>query len=134
IRLPFRNGRTSPVAAVDVAEVAARILLKPSNYAGHTVELTGPRSADLYGLAQDYAAALGRPVRYLEVPLDAWRDGELRKRGLTEHVYEHILTMAKLHAAGRYDRSTTSIEAILGRPARSLRQTLESERSLFRAT
>ena len=59
IRLPFGHGRTSPVAAADVAEVAAEMLRNPSVYAGRAIELSGPRSTDLYGLAEEYAAALG---------------------------------------------------------------------------
>jgi hypothetical protein len=39
---------------------------------------------------------LDGPVRCVEVPLDVWRDDELRKQGLPDHVYAHILTMAKL--------------------------------------
>jgi hypothetical protein len=73
------------------------------------------------GLAAEYSAALGRPVAYVDVPLEQWRDQELRPRGLPEHVYEHLLTMAKLHAANRYDRLTHDVEAILGRPATSAR-------------
>ena len=124
IRLPFGRGRTSPIAARDVAEVAAVILRHPLGYAGRVIELTGPRSIDMDALAEEYAAALGRPVRYVEVPLEVWRDGELRKRGLPDHVYEHILTMAKLHAADRYNRRTDSVETILHRPAMSLSLTL----------
>ena len=134
IRLPFGRGRTSPIAARDVAEVSAVILRHPSGYAGRVIELTGPRSIDMDALAEEYAAALGRPVRYVDVPLEVWRDGELRKRGLPDHVYEHILTMAKLHAADRYNRLTDSVETILHRPATSLRTTLERERSRFKAS
>ena len=85
------------------------------------IELTGPRSIDLYALAEEYAAALGRPVRYVEVPLDVWRDDELRKRGLPDHVYEHILTMAKLHAADRHNRLTDSVNGIERMPEAFLR-------------
>jgi NAD(P)H dehydrogenase (quinone) len=49
------------------------------------------------------------------------RVGALRPRGLPEHAYEHLLTMAKLHDEGRYDRLTHDVEAILGRPATSAR-------------
>jgi hypothetical protein len=38
-----------------------------------------------------------------------------------EHVFGHLLTMAKLHAEGRYDRLTHDVETILGRPATSAR-------------
>ena len=53
-------------------------------------------------------------------PTASWRD-ELGKFGLPEHLYGHMLTMAKLHAANRYDRLTHDVEAILGRPANTVR-------------
>jgi NAD(P)H dehydrogenase (quinone) len=104
-----------------VAEVAANILASPAKHVGRVYELTGPVAQDVAGLAAEYAAALGRPVAYLDVPLEQWRDEELRPRGLPEHVSGHFLTMAKLHAANRYDRLTHDVEAILGRPATSAR-------------
>jgi NAD(P)H dehydrogenase (quinone) len=107
IRLPFGSGRTSPVSAKDVAEVVAAILVDPAPHIGKIYELTGPRSEDLHGLASEYAAALGRPIRCVAAPLDEWRDKELRASGLPEHVFKHLLTMAKLHAANRYDRLTS---------------------------
>jgi uncharacterized protein YbjT (DUF2867 family) len=121
IRLPFGSARTSPIDTRDVAEVIAAILASPAGHVGKVYELTGPKSQDLRGLAAEYAAALDRPVAYVDVPFEQWRDQELRPRGLPEHVYEHMLTMAKLHAAGRYDRLTHDVEAILGRPATSAR-------------
>ena len=112
---------------------AAEILRHPSVYAGRVIELTGPHSTDLYDLTEEYAGALGRAVRYVEVPLDVWRDDELRERGLPDHIYSHFLTMAKLHAADRYNRLTDSVETILHRPAASLEATLERERSTFKS-
>jgi uncharacterized protein YbjT (DUF2867 family) len=121
IRLPFGSGRTSPIDTLDVAEVIAAILANPTPHVGKIYELTGPKSQDMNGIATEYAEALGRPVAYVDVPLEQWRDEELRKLGLPEHLYGHLLTMAKLHAEGRYDRLTHDVEAILGRPATSAR-------------
>jgi NAD(P)H dehydrogenase (quinone) len=104
-----------------VAEVVAAILASPAKHVGKVYELTGPKSQDLHGLAAEYAAALGRPVTYVDVPLERWRDEELSKLGLPEHLLGHLLTMAKLHAANRYDRLTHDVEAVLGRPATSAR-------------
>jgi uncharacterized protein YbjT (DUF2867 family) len=112
IRLPFGAGRTSPIDAGDVAEVTAAILASPTAHIGQTYELTGPRSQDMRGVAAEYADALGRPITYVDVPFDQWRDQELGKRGLSEHLFEHFLTMARLHAANRYDRLTHDVEAI----------------------
>lgn len=133
IRLPFGSGRTSPVAAQDVAEVVVSVLLDPLQHVGKTYELTGPRSQDLHGLAGEYSAALERSVTYVEVPIEEWRDRELRGRRLPEHVFEHLLTMAHLHAANRYDRLSPNIEAILGRPARSLESMVRNNHKRFTA-
>jgi uncharacterized protein YbjT (DUF2867 family) len=121
IRLPFGSGRTSPVDTGDVAEVIATILASPAAHLGKVYELTGPKAQDVRELAAEYAEALGRPVSYVDVAFEQWRDQDLRSRGLPEHVYWHFLTMAKLHAANRYDRLTHDVEAILGRPATSAR-------------
>ena len=72
-------------------------------------------------MAAEYADALGRPITYVDVPLEQWRDQDLRRRQLPDHVFEHLLTMAQLHAANRYDRLTHDVEAITGRPATSAR-------------
>ena len=131
IRLPFGSGRTSPIDTRDVAEVIAAILASPAAHVGKVYELTGPRSQDLRGLAAEYADALGRTVTYVEVPLEQWRDQELRARGLPEHVAEHLLTMAKLHAANRYDRLTRDVEAVLGRAATSARDFVARQAASF---
>jgi uncharacterized protein YbjT (DUF2867 family) len=104
-----------------VAEVIAAILASPAAHVGKVYELTGPLSQDVRGLAAEYSEALGRPVVSVDVPLEQWRDQELRPHGLPEHVYDHLLTMAKRHAAHRYDRLTHDVEAILGRPATGAR-------------
>lgn len=131
IRLPFGAGRTSPIAARDVAEVVATILASPAAHIGEVYELTGPRSLDMKAMAAEYEDALHRAVTYVDVPFEAWRDQELRKRGLPEHLFEHLATMARLHADNRYDRLTHDIEAIIGRPASSLRDFVAQRPDLF---
>ena len=130
IRLPFGKGRTSPVAAIDVAEVSAAILLDPPRFVGRVVELTGPQSVDMDDIAAEYSAALGREVRYQDVPLPAW-EAQFQSFGLPDHVRRHIVTMAKLHALGRYDRLTNTVEEILGRPATSFGETLRANVDKF---
>ena len=106
IRPPFGSGRTSPVAVRDVAEVVATVLENPVPHIGKIYEPTGPRSQDMASMAAEYATALGRPVTYVDVPFDDWRDQELRSRGLPDHVFDHFVTMARLHANDRYNRMT----------------------------
>ena len=132
IRLPFGRGRTSPVDARDVAEVVAAILANPAAHIGKVYELTGPRSQDMQAMAAEYSDALGRTITYVDVPLEQWRDQELRSRNLPDHLFGHLLTMARLHAANRYDRLTHEIQAITGKPATSCRDFVARNAELFR--
>ena len=104
IRLPFGTGRTSPIATDDVARVVATVLTDPGPYIGRVFELTGPRSQDMNGIAEEYARALGRPVTYVDVPWETWAEQVLARAGLGPYVDEHIATMARLHRENRYDR------------------------------
>jgi uncharacterized protein YbjT (DUF2867 family) len=119
------------VAVADVAEVIAAILANPPAYIGKVYELTGPRSQDMDAVAAEYSSALHRTVSYVDVPLEQWRDQELSKRNLPEHVLHHLLTMAHLHAANRYDRITHDVEMITGRPALSVREFVAQHADLF---
>jgi len=132
IRLPFGAARTSPIDARDVAEVIATVLASPAAHIGKVYELTGPRSQDMLAHAGEYTNALGRTVTYVDVPLEQWRDEELRRRDLPEHVFNHLLTMAQLHAAGRYDRLTQDVEKITGRAATSTHDFVARHAGLFR--
>ena len=131
IRLPFGTGRTSPVAAADVAGVVATILASPAAHIGNVYELTGPRSEDMHAVAAKYSRARGRTISYVDLPLEQWRDQELAQRNLPEHVVHHLLTMARLHAANRYDRITHDVEAITGRPAMSVLDFVAQHADLF---
>ncbi|WP_220040258.1 NAD(P)H-binding protein [Nonomuraea aridisoli] len=116
IRLPFGPGRTSPVAARDVADVVAAVLADPAPHVGAVYELTGAASRDLRRLAEEFGAALGRRITYVDVPYETWAQRELGALGLPRHVTDHLATMARLHAANRYDRVTGDVQDILGRP------------------
>jgi NAD(P)H dehydrogenase (quinone) len=121
IRLPFANARTSPIAAHDVAEVIAIILADPAAHVGKIYELTGPRSLNMAEIAAEFSAALGRRVTYVDVPFEEWRERELQSQNLPDHVFRHILTMTRLHAANRYDRLTHQFEQITRYPPMAVR-------------
>jgi uncharacterized protein YbjT (DUF2867 family) len=121
IELPFGRGKTNPVAAADVARVVAAVLADPGPYLGRVYELTGPRSQDMDGVAREYSDALNREVTYSDIPPEDW-ERELKRVGLPEHLAKHLVTMAELNRAGRYDRMTDGVERVTGRPAMSVRE------------
>jgi uncharacterized protein YbjT (DUF2867 family) len=131
IRLPFGLGRTSPIVVDDVARVIATILTDPGPYIGRVLELTGPRSQDMNGVAEEYARALNRPVTYVDVPWETWAEQVLARAGLGSYVEEHLATVARLHRENRYDRMTTTVEEITGRPAESVEEFVARRSDLF---
>jgi NAD(P)H dehydrogenase (quinone) len=116
IRLPLGDGRTSPVAARDVADVITEILLDPAPHVGHVYELTGATSRDVTAIAKEFSDALGRPVTYVDVPYEDWLTQELQTLNFSPHLLDHISTMARLHSENRYDRATSDVTELLGRP------------------
>jgi uncharacterized protein YbjT (DUF2867 family) len=121
IELPFGRGKTSPVAAADVARVVAAILADPAPHIGRLYELTGPRSQDMNGIAREFSDALNREITYSESPAEDW-ERELKRLGLPEHLTRHVVTMGELHRAGRYDRLADGVQRVTGRPAMSVRE------------
>jgi uncharacterized protein YbjT (DUF2867 family) len=131
LALPFGTGRTSPVAATDVARVVATILRDPTAHVGRVYELTGPAAMDIDALAVAYSRALGRPVTGRDVPLDDWVRNTLEPVGLPGHVAQHIATMARLHREGRYDRATDDVEKVTGQPAEGVEDYIAAHPELF---
>src|SRR5215472_12351357 len=130
IELPFGRGKTSPVAAADVAQVVAAVLADPAPHIGRIYELTGPRSQDMDGVAREFSDALNRQITYSDVPPNDW-ERELKRVGLPEHLTKHLVAMAELNRAGRYDRLVDGVERLTGRPPMSVREFVSLNASQF---
>ena len=87
LALPMGTAKTSPVSSVDVARAVAAILDDPAPHIGHIYNLTGPESTDLDHYARVFSEALGRTIRYRDMPTSEWSK-KLRAAALPEHVDE----------------------------------------------
>ncbi len=67
--LPLGTGRNAPPSNEDVARVAAAVLLDPDAHAGRSYRPTGPALLDGHGIAAAVGAAVGRRVRYVDMPV-----------------------------------------------------------------
>src|SRR5215213_1281030 len=132
IRLPFGDGKTSPVSVEDVARVIAALLANPQSHIGKIYHLTGPQSENMHFYAQEYSKALGRTITYQDIPVERWRDG-LLERGLPVHLVNHVVTMADLHRAGRYDRVSDDVLALLGERPVTMQQFVRNNAATFTA-
>ena len=128
--LPLGDGRTAPIAAVDVARAVATVLDDPSPHIGRIYNLTGPESADLAHFAKVFSEALGRPIVYRDVPIDTWI-GKLRDLGLPSHLLDHLAVMARLHQQGRYDRMTDDFTRLTGRAPMGMREFVQAHAAEF---
>ncbi|MDX3568129.1 hypothetical protein [Streptomyces sp. ID05-47C] len=63
LRLPFGDQQLAPIAVHDLAEVRVTMLVDPARHISKSYALTGPELKDMYGFAEDYAAALGPSCR-----------------------------------------------------------------------
>ncbi|MFM0339501.1 NmrA family NAD(P)-binding protein [Paraburkholderia fungorum] len=114
IRLPFADGKTSPIAAADVGAAAAVVLANPEPHIGKVYELTGPQSLTMTELAQEFSSALGRNIQYVNVPPQIW-EAKLRELQQPAHLTTHLVVMGQLHRDNRYDRMTDTFQQLVGR-------------------
>jgi uncharacterized protein YbjT (DUF2867 family) len=132
IRLPFGEGKTSPVAAEDVARVVAALLENPQLHIGKIYELTGPQSENMHFYAQEYSKALARTITFQDIPIEPWRD-DLLKRGLPVHLVDHLTAMADMHRAGRFDRMSTDVRTLTGQGPLSVQEFVRKNAAAFTA-
>lgn len=92
------------VAAQDIGDVAARWLLDPTWGGQPVVGVHGPRDLSMAEQARLLGEALGREVRYVEVPLDAVV-GALEGMGMTPSVVAGYREMIGGLAASRFERA-----------------------------
>jgi uncharacterized protein YbjT (DUF2867 family) len=133
IRLPFGQGKTSPIAAEDVARVIATLLANPQPHIGKIYHLTGPESENMHFYAQEYSKALGRTITYQDIPVEPWRDG-LLEHGLPIHLVNHLATMADLHRVGRYDRMSDDVRKLTGQRPVTLQEFVRKNAATFTAS
>jgi uncharacterized protein YbjT (DUF2867 family) len=130
LMLPFGEGKTSPIAAHDVARCVTEVLANPESHLGKVYELTGPRAETLREVAEDFTRVLGRPITYKNIPLEPWLES-LRSIGASAHVVAHLESMALLHRDGRYDRSSGDVNLLTGVSPMSIEDFVRAHRNDF---
>ena len=59
-------------------------------------------------------------MKYIDTPHDKWLKEVLLPLNLSQYVFDHVSTMAKLHAENRYDRLTSDVQKLTGKPSMSV--------------
>ena len=125
-RLPVADARVSFVDGRDVAAVAARVLEDDAHF-GRAYTLTGPSALDHDDVAAVISAVAGRAVRYEPIPVEDMRR-TLSEAGWPADQAETFASLMAAIRAGRRAEVTDDVEALLGRPPRSLESFIREHR------
>ena len=109
----YGNAAMAPIDPRDVAAVAVRALL--DGHVGQAPVLTGPQSLTQIERVRIVAEAIGRPLRFEEVPLEQYRE-QMVHHGMLASVVDQII--AGLAAQdGKNAKVSDAVETLTGRPA-----------------
>lgn len=117
IFLPAGTGKIGFIDPADIGAAAARVLATGGHH-GKTYRLTGPEALGLADVAARIGEAIARPVRYVDIPEDAYRQA-LAGLGLPPAMIESQVTYYAAVRAGRVDIVTDDVQRLTGRPATS---------------
>ena len=134
INLPYGQGRHAPVAGEDIARVAVGILTDPAPHRGRTYTPTGPASLSMAEQASVFSQVLGRPVEYVDIPVELWRQILSNVPVMTPYLIEHLSRVAVSHQHGVFDAVTDVVETIGGAPPTSLESFIRENQTVFAAT
>ncbi|MGJ9403711.1 NAD(P)H-binding protein [Arthrobacter sp. KK5.5] len=133
LRGPSGDGRVAAVARDDVADCAAVVLREAANalgagqssaHAGRTYNLTGPEAFTLSEACAAITTLTGTAAAFHHESLEEAYASRAGYRADPWQVDAWVSTYTAI-AAGDLGATTDDVESLLGRPARSLAQTLE---------
>jgi uncharacterized protein YbjT (DUF2867 family) len=131
IYLPYGRGRHAPVGGEDLARVAVGILTDPDAHRGKTYVPTGPVSLSIADMASIYTRVLGRPVEYVDIPVERWRQILSGLDGMSPYLIEHLSHVAQSHQHGEFDAATAVVETIGAVLPQSLEAFIRQNQTVF---
>ena len=131
--LPYGDEKHAPVAAADIARVVSGILAHPADHVGERYVLTGPRNLSVTEMAGVIAQELGKPVEYVNLPVEAWAGVLAGVDGMTDSLVAHLTAVAVDHQNGIFRGETDVVERIGGQRPQALDVFVREHRRLFGA-
>ncbi|WP_330290092.1 SDR family oxidoreductase [Streptomyces sp. NBC_00576] len=129
VRGPYAEAEMALIDERDIADVATR-MLRTDGHVGAKYVLTGPEPLTQTEQARRIGEAIGRPVRYEEVPPAVAREQMIRNR-----VPADLADMTLRFQAGRAGvpaEISPTVEEVTGRPARTFDQWAADHAADFR--
>lgn len=106
------DGKVSYVDARDVADVAFSALTE-NGHEGRAYDITGPEALSYDDVARELSSALGRDVKYVDVPMDTAREAMIGM-GMKEWLANALVQLFDLYRKGGAERVADTVRNITG--------------------
>ncbi len=127
---PFAHAKTAAVDPADIAAVAARALTEPGHEA-KTYPLTGPELLAAADQVEALGAALGRPLRLVDVPPEAAK-AAMVDSGMPAELADAVIASMAQAGTDHAMAVLPTVEQVTGRPARSFAEWAAAHLEAFR--
>ena len=130
IFLPMEEARIASIHVGDIGEIAARVLTG-AGHEGNIYPLTGPQALTMAEVAEKLSAATGKPIRYVNVPLEAARQAQLAA-GMPPFLADALFELFAERRNGKEAKVWPDAAALLGRPPTSFDEFAKRNAAIFR--
>lgn len=117
VYLPTGDGKQAFIHPHDIAAVAAKVLTTPG-HAGKIYELTGGEALSAADCAAKLGAAIGKPVKHVDIPEAAFRE-QMAKFGAPPVLVETVARLYTDMRAGKTAAVLPTIQEVTGRKPRT---------------
>ena len=90
-------------------------------------------SSGLGLLAEVFSTELGRPVTYVDLPVEHWKEVLVKQPEFPEFLAAHLAAVARDHQDGVFSAQTDVVETIGGQAPQSLRDFIRANKPEFTA-
>src|SRR5262249_27198212 len=129
--LSTKDFKVSAVDARDIAAVAVKALTSP----GHekkAYDVTGPEAITHDQVAEKLTAASGRPIKYVDIPPEAYREGAVAA-GIPDWYADLLLNLYAFYGEGVAAKVSKDVERVTGRKARTFDDFARDHAQVFKA-
>ena len=129
--LPMGEGKAGMIHTKDVGTVIAKVLSE-DGHEGQNYEVTGPEILSFHDVAEIFSKVLGKPVDYINVPIDEYK--KTLSQFLTNQWHlDSVIDLFKDIAEGGIEDKTDTFEDLIGKSPCSLEQFIQEYSFVFNA-
>jgi len=125
------DARYNPICINDVAEAASNIVTNPSRHKNKVYKLNA-NPVNENDVARAFCSALGKDIKYVQVPYDKYR-ATLLANGMEEWMVDGLLELKRhIDEGAPYHQASPDFKAITGRDPLTVEQWVHNEARCFK--